>query len=140
MRSLMSLIPWRAVRPDETLSYERVNPLPHCAFSAAMTELADTQEAGEDAAVALQEAYDAQTDVLETVVAHLEEATAVVDAARNFMTVLAQRTHGDAPLFLINDNAAPGEADTLRHAIVTLQAHLEGTELPQLVAVDRVTH
>ncbi|WP_239435924.1 hypothetical protein [Sphingomonas sp. ACRSK] len=136
----MSLIPWRAVRPDETLSYEGVDPLPLCAFSAAMTELADTQEVGEDAAVALQEAYDAQTDVLETVVAHLEEATAVVDAARNFMTVLAQRTHGGAPLFLINDNAASGEADTLRHAIVTLQAHLEGTELPQLVAVDRVTH
>ena len=105
-----------------------------------MAELARAQEVGEDAAVALQEAYDAQTEVLESVVAHLEEATAVVDAARAFMTVLAQRTHGGAPLFLINDNAAPGEADTLRHSIVTLQAHLEGTELPQLVAVDRVTH
>lgn len=139
MRSLMSLIPWRYLRPGERLSYERAVTLPQL-HALDMAELAAAQEVGEDAAVALQEAYDAQTEVLESVVAHLEEATAVVDAARAFMTVLAQRTHGGAPLFLINDNAAPGEADTLRHSIVTLQAHLEGTELPQLVAVDRVTH
>ncbi|WP_375292245.1 hypothetical protein [Sphingomonas melonis] len=107
---------------------------------AALIEPMALPNGEDDATVALQTALDAQTEVLEGVVAALEEATVVVDAARNFMTVLAQRTHGGAPLFLINDNAAPGEADTLRHSIVTLQAHLEGTELPQLVAVDRVTH
>lgn len=84
--------------------------------------------------------YDEQTGVLESVVAALEAQTAIVDQARNLMVVLAQRTHSGNALFLINDHAGPGEADTLRHAIVTLQAMLEGTELPDMVAVDRVTH
>lgn len=139
MRSLMSLIPRRRQPVELNLEPVELDPavVEHI---EQLADLARAQEVGEDAAVALQEAYDAQTEVLESVVAHLEEATAVVDAARAFMTVLAQRTHGGAPLFLINGNAAPGEADTLRHSIVTLQAHLEGTELPQLVAVDRVTH
>lgn len=140
MPNFWSLIPWRRVQPDETLSYERENPMPDHDWLAKMVELGKANEVGEDAAVALQKAYDEQNDVLAEVVTHLEEATAVVDAARAFMTVLAQRSRGGVPLFLINDAASPGEADALRHAIVTLQAHLEGTELPQMVMVDRVTH
>lgn len=84
--------------------------------------------------------YAQQSDMLEAVVHQLGEQANIIVLARNFMTVVAQRTHGDAALFVINEAAAPGEADMLRHAIVSLQAALEGTELPTMVAIDRVTH
>lgn len=84
--------------------------------------------------------YNEQTSVLEAVIVALQEQTAIVDQARNLMNVMARRIAVGTPLFLFCDDGDPGEADELRHAVLSLQAMLEGTELPPMVTIDRIVH
>lgn len=142
MRKLFQALPWRRAKPGEAFAYE---PTADPAFLAQLQEMADAiRMPVEPTADQVREEWHAlfteQTEVLEATVQALTAQTLIVDQARNLMTVLAQRSHGNSPLFLINTQASPGEVDTLRHAIAALQAVLVGSEMPDMVAVDRVTH
>lgn len=139
MRDLLNLLPWRRLNSGETVAYHSSDP----EFAARLREMVTVQDdepsVGEIAA-RWSALYEQQTCVLENVTAALEAQTKIADVARVFMAVLAQRAAGGHPLFLINENGDPGDAETLRHAIVSLQAVLEGCEMPAMVAVGRVTH
>ncbi|SFJ51480.1 hypothetical protein SAMN03159338_1625 [Sphingomonas sp. NFR04] len=89
-------------------------------------------------ATGLQETNTALSESLAAVTAALEELAQTETAARAFMDVLAIRGSGGIPLFRANDDAAPADIQMLKHAVLTLQARLEGAPLPELVTLDRV--
>lgn len=69
----------------------------------------------------------------------LAEASEVTSSARHLMTVMAMRTVDGEGCFLLNkpdDHAS----NLLRHAVLDLQARLEGSEVPSFTTCDRTKH
>lgn len=71
--------------------------------------------------------------LLSTVTDLATEMTRQVEAARHLMNVLSMRTETGVAPFRLNEDATTDNIEILAHAVLDLQAKLEGTEVPAFI-------